>query len=69
MNNTFSALNGVIDDRCFLNKLPAIENEHSDFDVVMGIPNTTLAIAASFGKLNAFFFQKFKIFSSVNVSF
>lgn len=43
---------------------PAVENEPSDFDVVIGIAKITLAIIANFGKWDAFFFQKVKTLSS-----
>lgn len=69
MNSVFSALSGVIDDRCFLNRQPAIENELSDFDVVIGIARMTLAIFDNFGYSCSFFFQKIRILSSVQPTF
>lgn len=67
MKSVFSALNGVIAALCFLMIQPVVENEPSDLDVVSGVAKIIFAIIANFGKWDAFFFQKVKAFSSVQL--
>lgn len=69
MKSVFSARYGVMDDRCFLIRHPVVEKELSDFAVVIGMARITLAMVANFGYSAAFFFQKDRILSSVQLKF
>lgn len=51
MNSVFSARKGVMDDLCFRIKQPVVEKEHSDLEVVIGIPKMTGNSAAFFSKI------------------